>query len=65
MKSSEFLKRLWVDEGGISAVEYALLLAMVAAGISLAAAELGDAVEVEMNAAADCVASANPAADCS
>jgi pilus assembly protein Flp/PilA len=64
MKSSEFLKRLWFDEGGISSVEYALLLAMVAAGVSIAAAQLGDAVELQMNDAADCVEAVNPAATC-
>ena len=50
-----FLKDLWTDENAISSVEYALLLAFVAAGIILAADELSNAVSNEMNDAADCI----------
>lgn len=39
------LKRLFKDEEGISAVEYALLLALIGAGIAAAAIGLGEAVE--------------------
>lgn len=46
----------WKDESGISSVEYALLLALIAAGIAVAAGELGDAVEAEINETAQCVA---------
>ena len=46
---------MWQDESGISSVEYALLLAFVAAGIILAADELGTAVSGELGAAADCI----------
>ena len=42
------LARLWNDESGISSVEYALLLAFVAAGIIVAAELLSNAVENEM-----------------
>ncbi len=42
------LARLWNDESGISSVEYALLLAFVAAGIIVAAELLGNAVKNEM-----------------
>ena len=42
------LARLWNDESGISSVEYALLLAFVAAGIITAAELLSNAVENEM-----------------
>ncbi len=52
---TKFLSNLWNDESGISSVEYALLLAFVAAGIILAAGELADAVEGEMYQAADCI----------
>ena len=49
MGSTErFLARFWSDECGISSVEYALLLAFVAAGIIFAAEELSNAVENEM-----------------
>ncbi len=49
------LSRLWKDESGISSVEYALLLAFVAAGIIVAAGILGNAVQNEMIEAADCI----------
>lgn len=42
------LKRLFKDEAGISAVEYALLLALIGAGIAAAAFGLGGAVESNM-----------------
>ena len=43
-----FLARLWPDESGISSVEYALLLAFIAAGIFSAAELLSNAAENEM-----------------
>ncbi len=51
----KFLTKLWQDESGISSVEYALLLAFVAAGIILGAEALSDAVEAEMLDAASCI----------
>lgn len=51
----KFLSTFWKDESGISSVEYALLLAFVAAGIITAAGVLSDAVEGEMNQAAGCI----------
>ncbi len=51
----KFLSNFWNDESGISSVEYALLLAFVAAGIILAADLLSDAVSGEMNQAANCI----------
>ena len=56
----KFLKKLWTDESAISSVEYALLIAFVAAGIVLAAEELGNAVAAvggEMNEVLDCILS--------
>ncbi len=47
-KTGKFFTRLWTDESGISSVEYALLLAFVAAGIITAAELLSNAVENEM-----------------
>ncbi len=44
----KFLSHLWTDESGISSVEYALLLAFVAAGIIAAAELLSNAVTNEM-----------------
>ena len=49
------LARLWTDENGISSVEYALLLAFIAAGIIVAAEELGNAVGNEMLDTASCI----------
>ncbi len=51
----QILVRLWTDESGISSVEYALLLAFVAAGIILAADQLSNAVSNEMEEAAGCI----------
>ena len=46
--AERFLVRLWSDEHGISSVEYAMLLAMIAGGIILGADLLSDAVSKEM-----------------
>ncbi len=46
---------LWNDESGISSVEYALLLAFVAAGIITAAELLSNVVENEMTSTAACI----------
>jgi Flp pilus assembly pilin Flp len=54
-KTGQLLATLWNDESGISSVEYALLLAFVAAGIILGADALSDAVEGEMLQAASCI----------
>ena len=51
----KFLSNLWNDESGISSVEYALLLAFVAAGIITAAELLSNAVENEMTETATCI----------
>jgi pilus assembly protein Flp/PilA len=60
-KTKKFLARLWSDESGISSVEYALLLAFIAAGVAIAANTLGLAVENEIEDAADCVANGTAA----
>ncbi len=54
-KTGQFLAKLWNDESGISSVEYALLLAFIAAGIIVAAETLSNAVENEMLDAASCI----------
>lgn len=51
----KFIKRLGGNRDGISSVEYALLLAFVAAGIILAAEALSDAVSNEMISTAACI----------
>ena len=59
-----FLINLWNDESGISSVEYALLLAFVAAGIILAADALSNAVSNEMEDAATCIEGDGSATSC-
>ncbi len=54
-KTGKFLTKLWNDESGISSVEYALLLAFIAAGIITAAELLSNAVENEMTDTANCI----------
>jgi Flp pilus assembly pilin Flp len=54
-KIRKFLKKLWTDGNAISSVEYALLLAFVAAGIITAAELLSNAVENEMTDTANCI----------
>ncbi len=55
----KFLTGFCRRESGISSVEYALLLAFVAAGIILAAGTLSTAVENELNDAAACIEGTN------
>lgn len=50
-----FLKELWADDSAISSVEYALLLAFIAAGIITAAGLLSNAVENELTNTAECI----------
>ncbi len=51
----KFLNELWTDDSAISSVEYALLLAFIAAGIITAAELLSNAVENELTYTADCI----------
>ena len=50
-----FINPFWNDESGITSVEYALLLAFVAAGVIAGVGTLGSAVEGEISATADCM----------
>ena len=45
MKLIESIKKIMSDDKGISAVEYALLLALIGAGIATAAFSLGGQVQ--------------------
>ncbi len=51
----QLLARLWADDCGISSVEYALLLAFVAAAVILGAEELADAVANQLTDTATCI----------
>ena len=50
------------DENGASAAEYALILAIVGAGIAAAMFGLGGAIKTAIGNAASCISSANMAA---
>jgi pilus assembly protein Flp/PilA len=52
---SKFLQIFVRDETGAAAAEYALILAIVGAGIAVAAAALGTAVSGAMNNAATAI----------
>ena len=53
----KFLNKIWGQESGISSVEYALLLAFIAAGIIFGAEALSNAVENQMEDKAACIES--------
>ena len=52
MKVMDSIRKLVKDESGISAVEYALLLALIGAGIATAATLLGTNVQTSITNAA-------------
>ena len=51
--------KLWNDESGASAAEYALILAIVGAGIAIAALTLGNTISNSMNKAGNCITTPN------
>ena len=55
-KTGQFLARFWGDEGGAAAAEYALLLAIIAAGLAIAAGTLGTTIGNALNNASNCIA---------
>lgn len=52
---SKFLTRFWREESGAAAAEYALLLAIIAAGLAVAAGTLGSEISEAMDEAATCI----------
>ena len=59
----QFLEDFSCDERGAAAVEYALLLAIIAAGMAIAAGTLGSAISNAMDNTSNCIAaglSCNP-----
>ncbi len=60
----EFLRQFLAEEGGISSVEYALLLALVAGGIIFAVEALSTAVMDQLETTADCVDGTTNPANC-
>jgi pilus assembly protein Flp/PilA len=55
----KFLIKLWNDDSGASAAEYALILAIVGTGIALAALGLGGAIRNSINDATNCINTPN------
>src|SRR3546814_72515 len=51
-----FLKGLWQDENGAAAAEYALILAVIGAGIALVATALGDNIGLAIQTACTAIA---------
>lgn len=51
----KFVTSFLRDDSGASAAEYALILAIVGAGIAVAAGALGTAISGAMNDAATCI----------
>jgi pilus assembly protein Flp/PilA len=54
-KSGGFLAQFWREEDGAAAAEYALLLAIIAAGLVVAAGTLGTAISNAMDNASTCI----------
>ena len=54
-KTGDFLAHFWGDEDGAAAAEYALLLAIIAAGLAVAAGTLGSAISNALDNAATCI----------
>ena len=59
-----FFKKLRTDRKGASAAEYALILAIVGAGIAVASYELGGSISSAMNTAGDCINGTTDPASC-
>ena len=54
-KPKRFLTRFWREDGGAAAAEYALLLAIIAAGLAIAAGTLGSEISEAMHEHAECI----------
>ena len=56
-KTVRILTGFWHDEHGAAAAEYALILAVIAAGLAIAAGTLGEAITGAMDNASSCIES--------
>ena len=54
-KTGQFLAHFWGDENGAAAAEYALLLAIIAAGLAVSAGTLGSAISNAMDNTSECI----------
>ena len=59
-----FFKKLRTDRKGASAAEYALILAIVGAGIAVAAWGLGDSISTAMDDAGTCIEDGGSSSGC-
>jgi pilus assembly protein Flp/PilA len=55
-RTAGLFSRFWREEAGATAAEYALLLAIIAAGLAVAAGTLGSAISNAMKNASNCIA---------
>lgn len=51
----KFLRVVFGDQSGVSAAEYALILAIIGTAIAIGAIALGGAISGSMNGAANCI----------
>ncbi len=54
-KTGAFFVRLWTDEGGASATEYAILLSIIVIGTAASVAAFSGALENVMTEATSCL----------
>lgn len=64
IKSTTFIRRFLKDESGAAAAEYALILAIVGAGIAVASVSLGGSISTAMDTAGTCITDQGLAASC-
>lgn len=57
-KLTNLIARLVRDDSGASAAEYALILAIIGAGIAAASLALGNSISGAMSSAGDCISDA-------
>ena len=61
---TKFLTGFWREEDGAAAAEYALLLAIIAAGLAVSAGVLGTAISNALEDGADCIDGTVTPANC-
>ncbi|MDX1711901.1 MAG: hypothetical protein R3316_12285 [Rhodovibrionaceae bacterium] len=62
--AKSLLRKFFGDRSGVSSVEYALLLALIAGGTMASVIALNEAVSDRFQDTADCIQSQNIQADC-
>jgi pilus assembly protein Flp/PilA len=49
----QWIKRLWADESGATAIEYALIAALIAVGLLVVLGDVGNAIEAVFQSIVD------------